>query len=161
MAKVVSNSSPLNYLILIDAVGVLPILYREIWIPTAVQNELSDPAAPAGIRRFVATPPDWLRVRPTPATKSAGLDHLDAGEAEAILLAREIGADALLIDDRDGVRAARERDLRVIGTLGVLDRAAESKLVDIRAALDRLQRTNFRIPAGIIARLLSRYRDPG
>ena len=107
MAKVVSNSSPLNYLILIEAAGVLPTLYREIWIPSSVHSELSDPAAPAEVRRFLATPPDWLRVRRTTVSESAGLTHLDAGEAEAILLAGEIGADALLIVDRDGVQVAR------------------------------------------------------
>lgn len=151
MAKVVSNTSPLNYLILIEAADVLPKLYREIWMPVAVQNELSHPAAPAEVRRFVATPPEWLQVKRVTARESAGLSNLDPGEVEAILLAREIGADALLIDDRDGVYAAHERDLRVIGTLGVLDQAAQAGIVDIAAALERLQRTTFRTPAGIVS----------
>ena len=45
---------------------------------------------------------------------------LDEGEYEALALAEEVGADLLLIDDRQGRREAKLRNLRVIGTLGVL-----------------------------------------
>ena len=59
------------------------------------------------------------------------LSVLDEGECEAIALAGEVGADLLLIDDRQGRREAKRRNLRVIGTLGVLAEAAAKGLIDL------------------------------
>jgi len=50
--------------------------------------------------------------------------RLDAGERDAILLAEELGADQLIIDEILGRRIARQRKLPVTGTLGVLKAAA-------------------------------------
>ena len=79
---------------------------------------------------------------------------LDAGELDAILLAEELGADELIIDELSGRREANQRHLHVIGTLGVLQRASSKGLVDFKQALGRLRATNFRITQEIIDRLL-------
>jgi predicted nucleic acid-binding protein len=47
---VVSDTSPLNYLLLIQAIDVLPQLFREVLVPTAVVMELSNSKAPAIVR---------------------------------------------------------------------------------------------------------------
>lgn len=92
------------------------------------------------------------------------LAHLDDGEREAIVLASELQAVALLMDERDGVGAARERGLKVIGTLGVLDLAARRGLVDLPVVFDRLRRTSFRIPQRLMSMMLeqdaARKRNP-
>ncbi|HEU4391182.1 MAG TPA: DUF3368 domain-containing protein, partial [Blastocatellia bacterium] len=67
------------------------------------------------------------------------------GEREAIALAIELKADAILIDDRDG-SAARRQGLTALGTLSVLERAAEEKLLNLRETIDRLRQTTFRLP---------------
>jgi len=59
-------------------------------------------------------------------------------------LAQEIRADALLIDERDGRRIAESRHIAVIGTLQVLDSAAEAGLLDLPTAFARLAKTTFR-----------------
>jgi predicted nucleic acid-binding protein len=69
----------------------------------------------------------------------ASLEELDAGEREAIALAEALHADALIIDEKMGRREAERRKLRVIGTLRVLDDAAEARLIDWSAALSRSQ----------------------
>lgn len=89
------------------------------------------------------------------------LRALDDGERAALALARTIGADLILIDDRGGVAAARAFGFAVIGTLGVLDLAARRRLVDIGDAVTRLIATNFRYRSEIIGALLTQHRKRG
>ena len=70
--------------------------------------------------------------------------NLDAGEGDAIVLAVELQADLLLMDDREGVLAARRKGFAVTGTLGVLGLAAQHGLLNLADAFDRIKRTNFR-----------------
>ena len=79
---------------------------------------------------------------------------LDEGEQEAILLAQELEADLLLIDDKDGRLEATRRNIAVVGTLGVLDKAADKDLLDLPETLARLQQTSFRASAELIRSLL-------
>lgn len=92
---VVSDTTPLNYLILINVIDVLPKLYGAVMIPRAVWLEMSVPLAPASVRQFVAKAPIWCQVVNVTCSdqKIAGLG---TGESEAIHLARELGADLLL-----------------------------------------------------------------
>jgi predicted nucleic acid-binding protein len=60
---VVSNTSPINYLILINYINLLPELFQQIIIPQAVYSELSDASAPIPGRTWIANPPDWLRIQ--------------------------------------------------------------------------------------------------
>ena len=59
---VVADTSPLNYLVLIEHVGILPRLYARVLIPPAVLSELTHPAAPRSVREFAANHPGWLEV---------------------------------------------------------------------------------------------------
>ena len=147
---VVSNTTPLHYLILIEVVDVLESLYGRVIIPPAVVNELSHPAAPEQGRTWITRPPAWLEVIAEPVAADTDLARLDAGEREAIALFQARSADLLLMDDREGVRAARSRGVEVSGTLGVLDRAAEHRLVGLPGVLHRLEHTTFRTPAALI-----------
>ena len=62
----------------------------------------------------------------------------------------------MLIDERDGRRAARSRALAVIGTLGVLEEAAARGLIELASALTRLQATTFYAPPALFQELLAR-----
>ena len=74
---------------------------------------------------------------------------------QAIALAMEHHAELLLIDERDGAIAARERGLTVTGTLGVLDRAAALGWLDLPTMFARLRQTTFRSPHRLMATLLA------
>jgi predicted nucleic acid-binding protein len=105
-------------------------------IPESVADELRHADAPEGVRRWVDTPPSWLRIRPAVGDPAPlALQELDAGERDAILLAVHLRADLLLMDDREGVDAARHLGLTTTGTLGVLVRAAERGVIDLSAAI--------------------------
>lgn len=81
--------------------------------------------------------------------------RIDPGEREAILLAEELGADEIILDDLRGRKEAERRKLHAIGTLGVLRAAAMSGLVNLRDALVQLRATSFYITDELIERLLA------
>jgi len=124
MQEIVADTTPLNYLVLIQAADILPNLYRRVLIPPAVKAELAHANTPAIVRAWISQPPQWLEVVSLKLPVDSALAHLDAGEREAISLASELQATLLLMDERDGVTIARHRGLKVIGTLAALDLAA-------------------------------------
>src|SRR5947209_7238373 len=102
---VVSDTSPINYLLEIGHIDVLPRLFGAIVIPTTVFAELKAEGAPPRNLNWLQTLPPGFEVR-SASHVDTSLD-LDAGEREAICLATEIKADAVLIDDRKGRLLAR------------------------------------------------------
>ncbi len=79
------------------------------------------------------------------------LTELDRGEAEAIVLMREAGADVLLLDDRRARTHAQHEGLPISGTIGVLRLARDRGLVPaVVPLLDELRRRGFRIGADLV-----------
>lgn len=114
MRLVVADTGPINYLILIGHVDLLPRLCETVILPASVQAELADELAPLPVRRWIANPPTWLEIVTTPEPSlGAGLHK---GEAAAIVLAASLAADLLLMDDRRSVLAAERQGLNVAGT---------------------------------------------
>lgn len=111
---VVSNTSPPNYLVLVQAVHVLPELFGRVVVPQAVASELSNPTAPEPVRSWIATPPDWVDIRASAASDAS--IQLHPGEREALSLTRELHADLILVDDLAARRVARRLGLAVTGT---------------------------------------------
>jgi len=62
------------------------------------------------------------------------------------------------MDDLDGRRAAQALGLTVIGTVGLLERAAEKELLDLREAVAKLRRSNFFISPEVLDAALERDR---
>jgi predicted nucleic acid-binding protein len=153
----VSDTSPLNYLILIGADELLKTLFGTIAVPAAVVNELQSAHAPTEIHQWLAHKPDWVEVHQL-GIPDDYLPDLGPGEREAIYLATKIGVDALLMDDAKARLAAERFNLRVFGTLGVLDAAALRGLVDFPAAVEKLKHTSFRTKPGLLDSLLKRHR---
>lgn len=154
MRLIVADTTPLNYLILIEAVEVLPRLYGNILIPGAVRDELSHPKASDAVRQWIGRHPSWLSVADLRAKVPSTLLHFDAGEREAICLAAERQADLLLMDDRDEIAAALDLGLNVVGTLAVLDQAAVRGWINLKITFDRLLQTSFRCPRRLMATML-------
>lgn len=93
---VVADSSPLRYLILIEHVHVLPALFGEVIVPPAVLTELTNERTPSEVRTWLANRPEWLRVQGPREPLPQLHGEIDEGEREAIALAVEVKADALL-----------------------------------------------------------------
>jgi predicted nucleic acid-binding protein len=81
MRLVVADTGPLNYLVLIDAIELLPKLFEKVYTPAAVQAELLDADAPGIVPAWAAQPPPWLEVRQvTSAIDDPTWRALDAGD---------------------------------------------------------------------------------
>jgi len=157
--RAVADTGPLNYLVLIGRIDVVPRMFERVCIPTAVRDELNQPMTPPAVRAWIAAPPDWLSIMPVAAGADPALAVLDGGEQAAIALAAAIKADLLLMDDRAGVAAARARGIEVTGTLGVLDRASLRGLIDLSTAFAALRATSFHVGQELLDLLLDRERQ--
>jgi predicted nucleic acid-binding protein len=154
----VSDTSPISYLLIIGDIEILPQLFGQVAIPTAVQRELADPAAPNAVREWIATPPAWLAIHSESGDQAPvsqrDLDRLHVGERESILLADRLRADLILLDDKAARTAARLHGLRVAGLLGVVKQAAAEGILDLPETIDRLRHTNFRASPALLKRTL-------
>jgi uncharacterized protein len=143
---VVSDTSAVTSLLQIGRAQLLADLYEHVAIPAAVERELRchHPILPV----FLSV----SRVVDTTAVARLQLE-IDRGEAEAIVLAKEIKADALLIDERIGRAVALREGVPIIGLVGVLIAAKRSALIPSLAnLLDELEiNADFRIAAHLKA----------
>jgi predicted nucleic acid-binding protein len=64
------------------------------------------------------------------------------------------------MDDEEGAIAARTKGLEVTGTLGILRRASQCHLLNLRDAFDCMKRTNFRCRQGVMDALLAEVEGP-
>jgi predicted nucleic acid-binding protein len=159
MRLVVADTAPLNYLVLIGQVELLSALFEKIFVPEPVWDELRHAEAPDAVRQWVTNLPLWIEVVASgrQETDDPTLEGLDDGERAAIELAVRIGADLILMDDRDGVTVARSKGFAVTGTLGILDLAARRDLIRLDESLERLRATSFRCRPEIMDALLAKH----
>jgi predicted nucleic acid-binding protein len=141
---VIADTSPQNYLVLLDAIELLPRLYTRVVVPKAVLTELRDLQSPTVVLDWCANLPAWVEVRSprTIATEVAGLGY---GEREAISLAMQTKTSLLLIDERKGTDRARALGLETIGLLGVLVEFSEHHIADGHQIFQNLLKTSFLI----------------
>ena len=151
---VVADTSPLHVLVRIEQVELLPVLFGEVWVPSRVAQELST-ARSRLVRDFIAQPPAWLKVHDPQVIET--IPSIDAGEEAAISWARELNSDLLLIDDLAGRRAAQSRGILIIGTLGVLERAAYRGVVNLRQTFDKVRHTDFYASEELLQMILERF----
>ena len=130
MLNAISNTSPLLYLYRIEGIDWLPQLFSEVWVPTAVVDELGEG------RRLGYDVPDlasyaWLNITDPIAQPSEWLSlDLGAGELAAMALALEHPTRVILLDDQLARRTAQAAGLLVWGTLKVLLEAKTHGLIN-------------------------------
>lgn len=144
---VIANAGPLIALAQIGHFDLLRLLYGKLYVPPAVREEVvtSGRERPGAIEVGAA---DWIHVVKVGDTTAVQLlrDRLDAGESEAIVLAMEMNADLLLMDEARGRRVAEARGLRKTGAVGMLIVAKKRGLIPaVTPLLDRLLASGFRM----------------
>jgi predicted nucleic acid-binding protein len=141
MPRVVSDTGPIIALAQIGQIDILRRLFAQVLIPPAVQAEIRDETSMTALDNA-----DWIILEEVKDTLAVQLlrEELDAGESEAIVLAKEHQAVLLFLDERAATRKARSIGLQCIGTLGILLIAKEKGIVtELKPLLDRLQSEGF------------------
>ena len=142
---IVANAGPLIALAQIGHFDLLQSLYGQLYIPPAVRDEVvvSGYGRPGAAEVNTAA---WIHIVEARDTTAVQLlrERLGDGESEAIVLAIELKADLLLIDEARGRRVAEARDLNRIGTVGILIVAKKRGLIPtVTPLLDELQAAGF------------------
>jgi predicted nucleic acid-binding protein len=141
--SVVCNTGPILALAHIHQHNLLRHLFGTIVIPPAVRAEIHDEISVAAVNTA-----EWISVQAVQDALAVQLlrEDLDAGECEAIVLAKELSADLVLIDERAATRRARAVGLTVMGTLGVLLLGKQTGHIPaIKPLMDQLRSLDFHI----------------
>ncbi|MFN0176580.1 MAG: DUF3368 domain-containing protein [Saprospiraceae bacterium] len=142
---VVSDTSPVTNLIQLGHLQLLQQIFGVVILPEAVFKELCQVPEQKTILEqqgwiFIQKPSDtaWVEILKL---------ELDQGEAEAIALAVELKAAALIIDERQGRNKAESVGLKIIGLLGILLEAKSKGLIlSVRPLIDDLvNKIGFRV----------------
>ncbi len=152
---VVSDSGPLIHLSRVKKLEVLRDFFSEIYIPDAVYEELTSKKGMPGYEEVKSY--TWIKRKRIDGSIAFLMDYLDKGESEAILLAKELDADLLLIDDLAGRRISRTHDIEVMGTLGILDRAANKDInIDLEKVIKELRNKGFWMDDDLFEKLMEK-----
>ena len=142
MRKVVVNSTPLIALGRIGRLDLLKQLYQEIIIPDAVFLEVT--AKDDQVCNAVKQSLTWIKVSSISkdADKRMYRARLHDGEVEVMILAQEINADLVIIDDKAARRTAESLDLPLTGTIGVLLKAKDNGILSsVLSVVEEMEHT--------------------
>jgi uncharacterized protein len=129
----ISNATPLIGLASIGRFDLLRQIFGEIIIPQAVFDETVMRGREAGGAKREVSSANWIKVVSIKDRLAVEvlLDVIDIGEAETIVLSRELNADWVLMDEKKGRRKLTELGLPKIGTLGILLKAKQANLIPV------------------------------
>lgn len=156
MQKVISNSSSIIHLAKIGKLQLLKEYFGTITVPEAVFKECVAEGKGRDEIEIIKNA-DWIKALPVNDRNLVKLlrAYIDDGEAEAITLSLEIGADLILIDETEAREKARLYGLKISGTIGILLRAKfDGKIDSLKENLIRLKETGFRISNELMTKAL-------
>lgn len=135
--KVVANTTPLISLASVGQLDILKEIFGEIIVADAVYNEIKTKQS-YGYNEIDA---DYIKVQSIKGIAYCDflLNQLDLGETETIILAKEINADFVIIDENIAYRIAKASELNVVRTLSILLRAKDKGLIPaLKPLLDEM-----------------------
>lgn len=159
---VVCNATPLIGLASINRFDLLPKLFGQINISQAVYNEAVVVGRSEGGAKDEITAATWIKTISVHDKLAVDvlLDEMDLGEAETIVLARELQADLVLMDEKKGRRKLAQMGLTKIGTVGILLKAKQEGLLpQIAPDLLKLRKQGFSISQPVIDEVLKEARE--
>jgi len=154
---VVSDTTPLIGLASIDRLEILLELFGDVYIPQAVYDETVTYGREEGIAKQAVASSNWIHVVKVQDRLAVDvlLDEMDLGEVETIILASEMKADWVLMDERKGRRKLTQLNIPKIGTIGVLLKAKQLGLIpDLKPEIEKLQKLGFSISQLVVSEVL-------
>ena len=137
---IVSDTSSIGYLVQINLLHLLQILYGEIIIPNAVNKEVLQLENKGYLlSEFINA--DWIKIYSAHNLSNVKnyINILDQGELEAISIAIELNADLLIIDEKLGRTVATNLGFDITGLVGILMTAKNKNLIpSVKTALDKV-----------------------
>lgn len=156
--RIVCNSTPLIGLATIGRFDLLRRIFGRIAIAPAVWTETVTQGRTEGGARREVEAAEWIdriEVNDRLAVRVL-LDELDQGEAETIVLALELGADWVVMDERKGRRKLEQLGIPKVGTLGILLKARQAGLIPmLRPEISRLRASGFSISDSVVSSILA------
>lgn len=154
---IVSNTTPLIGFASIQRFDILQQLFGEIYIAQAVYSEAVVAGREVGGARKEVMEADWIKI--TNAQDQSAVQELlgemDLGEAETIVLARELHADWVLMDEKKGRRKLEQFGLSKIGTVGILLKAKQVGLLTaIAPEVKKLRQQGFSLSQAVVDAVL-------
>lgn len=154
---VVSDTTAISNLVQIEKLNLLQSLYGEVIIPESVYKELQvlidlNIVSKEDLRK------NWIKSKQVKDNSEVSklLDRLDLGESQAIIMGIELSADYLLIDEKEGRLVALEKNINIIGTLGVLIEARSKKLItSVQEEMDKLRHIGFWISDNLYQKIVA------
>jgi predicted nucleic acid-binding protein len=138
---VVSDTTTISNLFLIDRLYLLEELYKSIIIPEAVFDELLK-LEETGWDLSPIIQSSWISIKKIKNTSllTELLEVLDLGEAQAIVLAQELEANLLIIDEQMGRKCAKNLNINIIGLIGILIEAKlQGVIPNVKIILEELK----------------------
>ncbi len=143
---VVSDTTPLIGLSSIGRLELLRELFDDVYIPQAVFDETVTSGREEGKAKHAVADANWIYVVEVKDRLAVNilLDEMDLGEVETIILASELNADWVLMDEKKGRRKLSQLNIPKIGTVGILLKAKQLGLVsNLKSELESLQKSGF------------------
>jgi uncharacterized protein len=149
---IVSDASPLIVLLKTNRLSILKKLFGTIVIPTAVYKEITAKEQ----EKAIFDKMDWIKIRNTKCTADSNLLEklVDKGEAESIVLAKELKT-SLLVDDAKARKYAKLLNVEVIGTLGLLKIAkTRGVITSVKEVINNMLLEGYYIEDKLIKKIL-------
>ncbi|MBR0289526.1 MAG: hypothetical protein IJQ82_11165 [Selenomonadaceae bacterium] len=157
---VVADTTPIITLMKLQRLDLLEKLFGTVIVPNAVYEELISNTNYLNEKQMIIDCPFLKRLEISDRQSIKILREvvgLDAGESEAIALTEEKHADLLIIDERKGRRVAKQMELKITGTIGILLQAFDCKILsqeEILSYSERLRDSRIRISDSLFALIL-------
>jgi len=161
MGIIVSDTTPIISLLKINHLNLLEKMFGDVFISEGVFKELTgNPKYQKETKQIKNS--SFIQIFPI-VNQQAVIDlivsgGLDLGESEAIVLAKEIKASTLIIDERRGRAVAEKEGLAITGTIGILLEARKKNIISLEDSIiciDELRKSGIRIGEAVYQRAIA------
>ena len=155
---VVSDSTILIGLVKIGKLDLLKEIFSKVFIPEEVFKEVVERGKGKPGSEIIKEAA-WIEAKPVKDKIQVAflLGSLEKGEAEVLVLARELKADLILLDEEKARKSAVIAGFEIMGLLGLFILARNLDLIhEVRPLVDELMIKKFRISDKIIVKTLKK-----